>query len=525
MQGLSLLFIRAAKIWHNLRHWPEVAAGRRRRRWDGAARWYRLRYRNEAQIQAMIDRLSRAGGRVALRLRADGAVRCWLGVPPRYEPVLLKMAGSFGCALEESTPPVAWDGLFSPAASLPEEPADAYVVGGRLYATGSRSQAVQGRSRTEGWSHTVQGRSPAGGRRAGFVFPPDRLREDPLPWQMPRPVLGLSTQASLSLAAGGATWRQGGQWLLGWDNHSHSVGDRQAGVVGDPEAVMRWLSAFVLAAWQEGNEPLAVIDGRGQWLDSFLKLPAVHHRVLSRQVRVMDIHAGRLPFNPLALPRSGSRKGAAVRWLWWFKGMGLPEHGLKQMIPPAIQNGVSHLPALYQWVGAHKVATPGPALPLQQTIERLDRETAVREWILAHDRFRDPRLLVAQTPLLITPRLRDGDGWSRLQAVRGLLGLLMETDAAIVLHDLKLAAADKKLLQQRKLIVTNAPGATTVITRCTAPIARKVTSLVPLPLPVSEEHLQLLPAGTAVVAHRAGQAATVSWRHPAPYPREASSHV
>ncbi|MCP4424869.1 MAG: hypothetical protein GY803_10280 [Chloroflexi bacterium] len=493
---LTLLFTRFLKLIRNLRNWRELMSGRDRQQWDQAAIWYRLRYEDRVQAQTMLDRLSHASGRVALRLRVDGSVQCWIGVHPQYAPILLKMAPSFDCIAEEKEPPSSWGQTFNSANAVSEtHSSDAYIVDGHLFATITNDNN-------------------------GSLFPQSIPgNESPSTvWRMPEPVLGLSTRSSLDIPAPPPVRRNNGQWLFGWDSLGYPVGDHQAGLVGEPEAVTRWLSAFMLSVWKEKREPIALIDGTGEWIDDFVKLPQVHSLVTSRLMRVMDIQTGEYAFNPLDYSQSNDLKIVAKRWLWWLRGFGLPEKTLKPLILSALQEGVKDLPGFYQWLLPRRTSSPEAVMPLQSYIEQLDREPQIREWILAKNRFTDPRMLVRQTPLLITPRLNAEDKWSRLQAVRGLVGILLETNTSVVLHGIKLDKSDRRILQRnnRKLLVTNAPGATTIITRCAIPMAQQLRARLDLPPEIADEHIKLLPFGASIVVRKTGELATASWRNHVP---------
>lgn len=484
---LDLIFARMAR-----RNSLSKSASRDRAQWDNKAVWYRLRYHDNLRAQEMLSRLSRAAGRVSLRIRSGDALRCWVGIDPRYASVMQKMAAAFSCELTPETPPAMWVGVFHPATNIPDDHStDAYIVDGNLFVT------LQGNNNTD-----------------GTAFPSKKQNEIPVAWKMPHPSLGLTTTAPIDLPSTPTLYRHNGSWLFGWDVQGHSVGQRQAGVMGQPEYVHRWLSSFVLASLQERSQdnPVIFIDGTGMWLDQFLKTTQVATAVNSRMVRLIDIRQQQHAFNPLAYTLSGNHSATMVRWMWWLKGMGLADDGLKWAIPHAMKHGVQTLPELYQWLKERRGEEPKLAVPLMDKIEQLNDDPEVREWLLATERFSDPRQWIKQTPLLVTARLNDtgGNGWARMQGLRALLALVIEVNAAIVLHEVKrLSSHDKMILKNKKLVVTNSPGNVTIITRCDAPMAQAIRHR--LALDISEEYLQLLPPGNAVITNKEDLTA-VSWR-------------
>ena len=93
--------------------------------------------------------------------------------------------------------------------------------------------------------------------------------------------------------------------------------------------------------------------------------------------------------------------------------------------------------------------------------------------------------------------------------MRALLALSVEIGASFILYGLQLDKEDRPLLRRSAIAIANAALETLVITRCLPQTVPAVTRYIPTPL-VLAEHLELLPAQTAVVATRE-QAALVSW--------------
>jgi hypothetical protein len=553
-ETFTLLLRRLNNLISYLR--PEAMRARRacarRDRWDGQAVWYRLRYDDAGKATVMVRRLGKAAGRrVGLRLRyvERTTLQCFMGVEPKYASVAEEMAAAFSCQLVRSDPPAPLPGLFY-SSSLPDDfvAADAYIVAGEMYVlpvcnmtaafpdrkgSGQAGTFFPVSGPVPGHSHKVEpvagSQVPAAVASAGEggggresqpgTGPQQTLGPQPGMWSLPAPSLGTSTRISLSLATPAPLLRRDHQWLVGWDGHGRSVGAYQAGVVGEPAAVHEWLTGLILSAFQNNEKNVVMLDGQGTLVDELLSRPYVTRLVQAGLVHVIDVRRSlQTAFNPLALPLSPKavrqEAGAAIRWQWWLAGMG--SQVSLDLLKSAVGQGVRTIPDFYRWVLEIRKSRPEIGTSLMTAIKRLDRDEEVREWLMASERFVDPRLLARHGIVLVAARASDrvGSGWARQQALRGMLGLLVESRSSLILHGLKLDKRDRKLLKEMRFIVSHTPASTTIITRCQDQMAQRLAIRFSAngDQAITPEHLQLLPPRSALVSSRAGHTALVSWK-------------
>jgi hypothetical protein len=511
----------------------------RREQWDGQAVWFRLRYDDAHKATVMVQRLGSAvGKRVGLRLRyVDGTtLQCFIAVESKYAQVAEEMAASFGCRLVRSHPPTPLPGLFY-RRTLPSDftAVDAYVTGGTMFVLPVYSRATVTLAEPvssevgdffpgETSSHVSRGREAAlKSELAAGVQPGEwssqSCRSNQNLWSLPVPVLGTSARISLSLATPAALLRREHEWLVGWDSRGRSVGAYQAGLMGESGAVRGWLTGLLLSVMRNNEKNVVLLDGQGTLVDALLSRPYVTRLVQAGLVHVLDVRRSlQTAFNPLTLPQAGTMEkqaaGAAVRWQWWFEGMGSPVTAA--LLEDAARAGVRTIPDFYRWVLAIRKGQPEIGTSLMTAVKRLDRDEEVREWLMAQERFVDPRLLAKHGIVLVTARLSDGTGsqWARQQALRGLLGLLVESRSSLILHDVKLERRDRKLLRQMRFLVSHTPASTTIVTRSHDELACRLANrfVVNGSHAILPEHLQLLPPGSAIVSGRDGNTALVSWK-------------
>lgn len=481
MTWMQITQHRCRQLWRYVRERDTIRAEKKRRLWEETAVWFRLRYDNAQQAQEMLDRLSTASGRVALRWRSELGLACYIGALPTYQQAIRQMGRDFACHLTtEPMPPPPRNGRFAPATTLPDSftALDGYLIRGTLYLLTDE----------------------------GEIFP--QASTTPNEWQLPPPVLGTATRLSLTLPAPRPLYRHDRQdWLLGWDAEGKSVGLKQVGVVGDETAVHHWTQAHLLAHLREGRTGIALLDGSGQLVDTLLERPDVRRQLTTGTVSLLDIwQAARVAFNPLA--RAGQS-----HWLWWFQGMGVPKPVL-DTLPKAIQAGVQTLPDLYAWAGGLKDASY--TATLRTFLERLAEDRAVEQWLMQPERSQDLLRLAGPGILLATARLGEGSRWARQQGLRGLLGLLLDAGMGVILHGVPLSVGDRKLLANGRWVATQtfAPQGI-LITRCAGAIADQVAGKLNwnhTDHGVTAEHLRLLPLETAVLAHPQHPPALLSWK-------------
>lgn len=482
----------------------------------------------------MLERLGKAAGkRVGLRFRYVNrtTLQCHIAIESKYVSVAEDMAASFGCQITRSTPPPSLPGVFLLAGLPPDFMAvDAYIINGQMFVlplygrevVSDEPNGTDGEKEDEVTDSHSSIFFPAPGSKAietsetmeaiTGVASMSGVND----WQLPPPTLGTSIRMSLSINTPSSLLKKEQQWLLGWDKNGRSVGAFQAGVMGEPNTVDGWLTSLLLATIQNSERNIILVDGEGRLVDALLSRPHVVRLIHSGLIHPLDVRRSlQTSFNPLAIPLSRNPVGAAIRWNWWLQGMGAQT--TVELMNRAILDGVTTIPDLYGWAKILRKKHPEIGTSITVQLQRLDQDQEVRDWIMGAESFVDPRLLAKRGIVLATIRLSDGGSrWARQHALRGLIGLMIESRSSLILHQVKLDKADRKLLRDARFIVSHMPASTVVITKCQASLAQTLAPRFSKngsgTTAVTSEHLQLLPPRTAIVNNRHGQTALVSWK-------------
>lgn len=474
-----------------------------RHRWDNAAGWYRLRYADGDKMQAALNLLSRHLDRIGLRWRQeDGVTALYVGVAGRYTSILTDMADDLGFKLspaDDLPPPL--NGRFMSALSLASNgggvAVDAYLINEQLFILTGTGSAEEG-------PYFPQV-TAANGLRPGE-------------WQMPTPSLGISTRPTWPAPTPLALTRaDDSQWSLGRAEDDMDLGGLRLGILGDEAAVAEWLARLV-AAHSERPVGLAVIDGQGDLIPRLLVNPSVACLLTSRQATSLDVNVvGQGGINPLMAAHSGDLQETLERWRWWFQGMGLSEPNLA-LLPQAAGAGVANLADLYHWLEQQSGSTFAAAAGFRRVLDRLAANPAVGRWLTLHPT--DIRPLAERGLVLISCPYKQS--WPRLQALRGVLGLVADTSADLVLHQVPLSEADWAGAHSIRIATSNQNlGETVVLTRCARRQAEEVIAGLrqqkqakrppQLSYPALVEYVQQLGEGEALVM-RGGHLARATWQ-------------
>ena len=478
----------------------------RRRRWDDSARWFRLRYPEAGRVQNALNLLSRHTDRLGLRLRVEGGVsQLFIGVSTdAVSHVLESMAQDMNfrlTATDRIPPPL--NGQFRLAQLLVEknsqlEAVDAYLVREQLFTLSEAKPSEKGWRFPE--SASLNGHEPGS-------------------WKILEPVLGTTTRPEWieptppELALGNE-----GEWALGRTPDGLVMGGRQVQVLGDDDSVAEWLTRLVLTRAGNKSAGLVVIDGRGDLVPRLLATPSIAHLRSAKQITNLDINvAGQGGVNPLAIGSDEDPTSVVERWRWWFSGMGVVGRSL-DLLPRAIDAGISDLPALHRWLKKQSADSFAAAANLRSTLDQLMRNQVVNRWLtlypVALQEALENRALIIACP--------HKGSWSRLQAIRAVMGLVTEPETDFVLHHVPLAEGDMGRLKELRIVIgTNTPNAipsirTTVLTKLGDHSAGKAVAALRSALnrdlldqdgvsaghtqAMVAEHIQCLQCGEAIVA-------------------------
>jgi hypothetical protein len=491
---------------NGLAQWANSRGKARRRAWDESAHWARLRYDDQHKANEMLSRLSESAKMIGLRFRQDGsALKCWVGVAPRYAPVLKKMAPTFGCLLEDvayTDLPTSIESSLKSIQGLPDDvlEADVYVVLGHgrgivrqqdiAYIDLDKIDATDGEGKASLSFFPTEGGAPDGD---GLVF------------SLPQPVLGIGRTPSLHLESDRALLRPQGGWLLGYDQQRYAIGAKQAGVVGDNPAVFQWMLAFSKANLEEHRPGLVLLDGEGELFDNLARHPYIKRMIASGEIVTFDARVPQVGFNPLVPHRDMDMDKTWARWQWLFRVMGLDQSVIDSAVRDAFMDGADNFPALYHWMKRHATQYPEASIVVRSQIDRLNKDEPVGEWLLNPKNFLDPRTLAESSSILITAR--NSRSWTRQMAMYGFVGLMAEVNASLSLYSLPLPPAVKPALAKTSVIVAHNKLPLTLVTRCDPKMAQQVAAG-----EVSAEHLALLPNGTGVIRGNDKWLSSVSWK-------------
>ncbi len=422
--------------------------------------WRRLRYRQAEQAARAFQLLVESGApRVELRLQPDenGGRKLFVGMERHYFDALERgMAEPFG---------LLTDPLLSPAPSLGDK---------RYWRPGTWGDAL---------------RLTPHGTYVAYADRPDLSRQPGAPLRLPPPVPGLGLEIEMPyppLPAAPSTalvvWR-GGQGGMA----------APAGLVGETRATMAFLHRLAIRAMAESERPVVIVDGTGQLAERLRKDPALIPLLAQQRVYELSLTGtGPAGFNPLAEAEPGARgaedfsmeKLTLRRWQFWFRGLNVFDEAL---LTAAYKAGVRSVPELeIFWRGRSEARI---ALHNLQTMAR-DRH--VRRWISGQFELR--RHLRQGGHLIVD--CSPGDG-PRLQALRGLVGLVAETEARLLSLGVRWSKEDEGLLLWLDALCAGRRWETTALVRCTYEQAEKVGRWFPEPL--LQEYLPNLPDGFALV--------------------------
>ena len=453
-------------------------AQKERWRWETAVSWYRLRYREAAEVSRCLYLLSQADacGRVALRFQPGAVARLWVGVANLYAPLLRQMATDFGFTLVPlQTIAIDMQPLIA-VTDLPwKRPFHAHLCHGHLFSSG-----VAGGS---AWPTPAE----KGVRLLSLPQPP--------------PVgLGLDgTWPSLSpLADLLAARPEPDRWLLGWGEAETMLSTAgNVNLYGSYAA--DWLTRQLTHTLAVHHAGLVVLDGRGDLVPR-LKRQAAVTRLLGRDLSYVDMDGAAVVdgFDPLAPVPGESGAAHRARRARWMRQMGLHQAGLELLETAPLAD----LNALQKWLSApaqqrQRVA----AASLENILERLLSERQLRQWLeWPVNRY----AILPGGTLIFTCREQ---GWPQQQLLLAvLLAACAVPDIRLVLHGLPWQQVDMGALPARTL-VSNGPPLSDALPLLTACQPAHIPALAQRYLkddPVLTEYLHLLRPGEGVICHAQG---------------------
>lgn len=415
--------------------WGRSHRARLRAKWDDAAFWFRLRYSDPGEVQRALNLVSRHTDRLGLRLRlANGVTQVYIGVSTAtVADLLADMARDMGFRLTSAgrvPPPLT--GHFGRAQHLsqgspPEAGVDAYLVREQLF-------SLTGEARVEN----------------GEIFPEAITPNGHGSWLMPAPSLGIATRSDwLTPATPELLLENEEDWLIGQSPDGLMLGGRQVQILGAGDSTADWLSRLILTRLATKPTGLVVVDGRGDLMPRLLSKPRFARMRSAKQITYLDVSvAGQGGVNPLAAEPGEDLTQVQERWRWWFAGMGVVR-GALDLLPKAIEAGVTDLVGLRRWLKNQKGNNFAAAASFRAILERLERNRMVHRWLTLY-------------PVVLQAALKNGalliscphkGRWSRYQAIRGVLGLVTKPGNDLVLHHAQLAEADLNTTKSFRIVI------------------------------------------------------------------------
>jgi hypothetical protein len=367
----------------------------------------------------------------------DGVAKLYIGLPTEaIATVLNEMSQDMDFRLTVAVNiPQPLNGRFTPAQQLVAEEmliqsVDAYLIREQLF--------------------TLSNENPD---EEGLVFP-EAATLNGQTWDLPTPVLGIATRPKWSAPTPPELLSEGEEdWMLGQSPDGLRLGGRQVQVLGADDSAAEWLSRLVLTRLTRKQSNLVVIDGRGDLVPRLLSNPSIARLRSAKQVTYLDVNvAGQGGVNPLASGPEEDLEQIVTRWCWWFNGMGVTGRSL-DLLPKAIEAGVTDLPAMQHWLKSQNGANFAAAASFRAVIDQLMRNPVVYRWLTLYPVAL--RTALENEVLFISCPYRGS--WPRFQAkaIRAVLALISRSGTDLVLHRTPIEERDLDRAKALRIVNTS----------------------------------------------------------------------